>query len=100
LAFSFEWKHKRKMEEEQRSKDQSYKDHLHPKDGMNGIDAADHDELAHIPGGKGKDKTGKELVSYIFGVTGEDDETKGEVHGKGKRSRKRQDVHQSTIPLK
>lgn len=66
---------------------------------MDWISTADHDELAHVPSGEGKDKTCKEPVSYIFGVAGEDDETKGKIHRKGKRSRKRQDVHRSTFRI-
>jgi hypothetical protein len=85
------------MEEEQGSKGQSCKDHLHPKDGIDYIDTADHDEFAHIPGGEGKDKACKETVSYILGVAGENDETEGKIHRKGKRGRKRQDVHRSTL---
>jgi len=75
------------MKKEQRSKDQSYKDHLHPKDGMDWIDAVNHDEFAYIPGGEGKDKAGKKPVSHIFGIAGENDQTKGKVHRKGKRVR-------------
>ena len=64
---------------------------------MERIDAADHDEFAHIPSGEGEDKTGKEPVSDILGITGDDDQTKDKVHGKGKCSRECQDVHQSTF---
>jgi hypothetical protein len=53
---------------------------------MSGIDAVDHDEFTHIPGGKGKDKTGEELMSDIFRLTGKDNETKNDVHGKGQGS--------------
>ena len=87
------------MKKEQWSKDQSDKDHLHPKDRVDWIDAADHDELTHIPGGEGKDKTCKELVSQIPWLDREDDETKGKVHRKGNCRRKRQDVHRSTVRI-
>jgi hypothetical protein len=85
------------MEEEQGSKGQSYKYHLHPKDGVDWIDAADHNELAHIPSGEGKNKTGKKLVSDILGFAGDDKQTKDEVHRKGECSRECQDVHQTTF---
>jgi hypothetical protein len=97
-TFSFKGEDKSEVEKEQGSKDQSYKDHLHPKDGMNWIDAADHDEFAHIPCGERKDKACKEPVSDIFEVAGKDDQTEGEVYREGKCSRKRQDIHRSTLP--
>jgi hypothetical protein len=61
-ALSSEGKEKREMKKEQRSKDDSYKDHLHPKDGIDEIIAIDHDELAHIPSGKGKNEACEEAV--------------------------------------
>jgi hypothetical protein len=64
---------------------------------MEGIDAADHDEFAHIPSSEGKDKARKKLVSDIFGITGDDEQTKGEVHCKGECRRECQDVHQTTF---
>jgi hypothetical protein len=60
---------------------------------MNQVRASDHDDFAYVPGGKRKDKAGKEPMSYTFGFTGKHDETQGEVHRKGKCSRKCQDVH-------
>jgi len=64
---------------------------------MERIDTADHDELAHIPSGEGKDKACKKLVSDIFGIAGDDDQTKDEVHRKGKCRREGQDIHQTTF---
>jgi hypothetical protein len=55
---------------------------------MEGIDAADHDEFTHIPGGEGKDKAGEELMSHVLRLAGKCDQTKDDVHGKGKGSRK------------
>ncbi len=72
------------MEKEKRSKSQTHKNHPDPEDGTDGIEAADHDELAHIPGGKGKDKAGEELMGDVLRLAGKHDQTKGEVHGKGK----------------
>jgi hypothetical protein len=85
------------MEEKQGDKGQSHKDHFHPKDSMERIDTADHDEFAHIPSGKGKDKARKKLVSDILGITGDDEQTKDEIHRKGKCSRECQNVHQTTF---
>jgi hypothetical protein len=96
-ALSLEGKDKREMKKEQRSKDQSYKDHPHPKDRIDWIDATDHDEFAHIPGGEGKDKACKEPVSHIFGIAEKNDETKGKVRRKGERRRECQDIHRSTF---
>jgi len=89
LFLSLEGKNERKMEKEERSEDQSYKDHLHPENSMNGIDATDHDDLAHVPCSKGKDKAGKESVSHILGLAGEDNQAKGKVYSKGNRTRER-----------
>jgi hypothetical protein len=97
LALSLEGKEKREMKKEQGSKNQSYKDHLHPKDRIDWIDATNHDEFAHIPGGEGKDKACNEPMSHIFGIAGKNDETKGKVHRKGKRSRECQDIHRSAF---
>ena len=85
------------MEKEQRSKSQSNEDHLHSEYRTNGIDAADHDQLTHIPSGEGKDKTGKEPMSNIFRFAGEDDQTEGEVHRKGKGCGEGQNVHPFTF---
>jgi hypothetical protein len=74
------------MEKEQRSKSQSDKDDLHPEYGTVGIDTADHDEFAHIPGGKREDKTGEELMSDVFRSTGKYNQTKDDIHGKGQSS--------------
>jgi hypothetical protein len=92
-ARSFEGKNKREVEEKQGGKREPCKDHLHSEDRMNRVRAADHDDFAYVPGGKGKDKAGKEPMSHTFGFTGKHDETQGEVHRKGKCSRKCQDVH-------
>jgi hypothetical protein len=96
-TFPFKGEDKREMEEEEGCKGQSDKDHLHAEDRIDRIGAVDHDEFAHIPGGEGKDKTGKEPVGHIFGIAGEYDETKGEVHRKSKSGRKCQDIHQFTF---
>jgi hypothetical protein len=61
------------------------------------MNAVDHDKFAYIPGGEGKDKACKEPVSHIFGIAGKNDQTKGKVHRKSKRSRECQDVHRSTF---
>jgi len=87
------------MDEEQGSEGQPDEDHLHPKDGMNWIEAINHDEFTDIPCGEGEDKACKEPMRNVFGVTGEDDQTEGEVHRKRKGSRERQDVHRSTFPF-
>jgi hypothetical protein len=81
------------MEKEKGSKDQSYQYHLHPKDSMERIDTAGHDEFAHIPSSEGKDKARKKPMSDILGITGDDDQTKDEVHRKGKSRREGQDIH-------
>jgi hypothetical protein len=52
---------------------------------MDRVRTADHDHFAYVPGGKREDKTGKKPMSDILWVTGEDDQTEGEVHHKGKR---------------
>jgi hypothetical protein len=83
------------MEEKQGSKSESCKDHPHPEDSVDWVEAADHDDFTYVPGGKGKDKAGKEPVSYIFRIAGKHDETQGEVHRKGKRRRQGQDIHRS-----
>jgi hypothetical protein len=61
------------------------------------IDTTNHDQLTHIPGGEGKDKTGKEPMGSIFGFAGKDDQTENEVHGKGKGRRKGQNIHPLTL---
>jgi hypothetical protein len=96
-ALPFKGKDKRETEEKEGCKGQSDKYHLRAEDRIDRVDAVDHDEFAYIPGGEGKDKTGKEPVGHIFGIAGEHDETEGEVHRKGKSSRECQDVHQFTF---
>jgi hypothetical protein len=87
LAFSFEGKNKRKVQEEEGCKSQPSKDHPYAKDSVDRVDAVDHDDFAYVPGRKGKDKAGKEPMSCIFRIAGKHDETQGEVHRKGKRRR-------------
>jgi hypothetical protein len=72
------------MEKEQRGKSQSNKDDFYSKDGVNGIDAADHDQFTHIPSSEREDKTGEELMGDVFRFAGKDDQTEDEIHGKGK----------------
>jgi hypothetical protein len=81
------------MKEEEGCKSQPGKDHPHPEDHMNGVRAVDHDHFAYVPGSEGKDKAGKEPMSYIFRIAGKHDEAQGKVHRKGKRCRKCQNVH-------
>jgi hypothetical protein len=97
LTLSLERKEKREMKKEQGSKNQSYKDHLHPKDRSDWIDAVDHDKFAHIPGGERKDKACKEPVGHIFWIAGKNDETERKVHRKSERGRECQDIHRSTF---
>jgi hypothetical protein len=98
-ALPFKGKEKRETEEKEGCKGQSNKDHPHSEDRMDWIDTVDHDEFAYIPGGEGKDKTGKEPVGHIFGIAGEHDETEGEVHRKSKSSRECQDIHWFTFAV-
>ena len=76
------------MKKEHGSKGQSCENHLDPKDRIDGIDAADHDQLTQIPGSKGKDEASKKPMGHISGLAGKNNQTKGEVHCKGEGCRK------------
>ena len=54
---------------------------------MDGVETADHNDLPYVPSGKRKDKTGEEPMSDVLWIAGEDDQTEGEIHRKGKRRR-------------
>ena len=85
------------MEEEQGSKGQAHENHFDAKDRMDRVGTADHDEFSHVPGGKREDKTGEEAMGDALGPVRKDDETKGQVHGKGESSWECQDVHSTTF---
>jgi hypothetical protein len=89
FALLLERKNKGEVKKEKGSKSQSDKDHLYPPNGPDRIDAIDHDQFAQVPGGEGENKTGKKFVAHVLRVAREDDQTKDQVHGKGKSRRKR-----------
>jgi hypothetical protein len=90
-----QWKDKGKVEEEDRCISQTGEDDLRPQHGVFGTSTIYHDEFSHIPRGEGEDETREKPVGDIFGVAGEDNQTEGNIHGKGQSSRQGQNVHRT-----
>jgi len=84
--FLLQWKDKGKVEEEDRCISQAGEDDLRPQHGVYGTLTIYHDEFSHIPRGEGEDEPREKPVGEIFGVAGEDNQTEGNIHGKGQSS--------------